>query len=209
MADWYVEASKNNPNNELLKWALEFCLKLAHPFAPFVTETIWQSLPWTSGILASQNFSEKLEYNEMQAKGFERIQELVIEIRRITAELPKKKHYNLIYSNDGLIDENSEIIKHLSRVPEIIKSDNPQGFALAGSGLGAFLDIPNKILIEYKEDLKNRVEILSTQIQNLESRLANKNYVEKAPKELVEETRLDLSEKRAELSKVQKEFDNL
>lgn len=145
----------------------------------------------------------------MQAKGFERIQELVIEIRRITAELPKKKHYNLIYSNDGLIDENSEIIKHLSRVPEIIKSDNPQGFALAGSGLGAFLDIPNKILIEYKEDLKNRVEILSTQIQNLESRLANKNYVEKAPKELVEETRLDLSEKRAELSKVQKEFDNL
>lgn len=209
VADWYVEASKNNPNNELLKWALEFCLKLAHPFAPFVTETIWQSLPWTSGILASQNFSEKLEYNEMQAKGFERIQELVIEIRRITAELPKKKHYNLIYSNDGLIDENSEIIKHLSRVPEIIKSDNPQGFALAGSGLGAFLDIPNKILIEYKEDLKNRVEILSTQIQNLESRLANKNYVEKAPKELVEETRLDLSEKRAELSKVQKEFDNL
>jgi len=119
------------------------------------------------------------------------------------------------FGNMGNIDiikreyENSEIIKHLSRVPEIIKSDNPQGFALAGSGLGAFLDIPNKILIEYKEDLKNRVEILSTQIQNLESRLANKNYVEKAPKELVEETRLDLSEKRAELSKVQKEFNNL
>ena len=209
MADWYIEASKNNPNNELLKWALEFCLKLAHPFAPFVTETIWQSLPWTSGILASQNFSEKLGYNEMQAKGFERIQDLVIEIRRITAELPKKKHYNLVYSNDGLIDENSDIIKHLSRVPEIIKSDNPQGFALAGSGLGAFLDIPNKILIEYKEDLKGRIEMLSNQIKNLESRLENKNYVEKAPKELVEETKLDLSEKRAELSKVQKEFDNL
>ena len=40
VADWYIEASKTQQNPELLAWVLETCLKIAHPFAPFVTETI-------------------------------------------------------------------------------------------------------------------------------------------------------------------------
>src|SRR6266852_3059946 len=43
-ADWYVEASKAEPNVPLLAYGLEVILILAHPFAPFVTETIWQTL---------------------------------------------------------------------------------------------------------------------------------------------------------------------
>ena len=45
-ADWYLEASKAAPNHGLLAYALETLLKLAHPFAPFITETIWQTLKW-------------------------------------------------------------------------------------------------------------------------------------------------------------------
>src|SRR5690606_2544428 len=46
VADWYIEASKDQDNPDLLAWVIDTSLKLAHPFAPFVTETIWQTLPW-------------------------------------------------------------------------------------------------------------------------------------------------------------------
>jgi len=46
LADWYIEASKAEPNLPLLTFVLEAVLALAHPFAPFVTETIWQTLEW-------------------------------------------------------------------------------------------------------------------------------------------------------------------
>ncbi|HSX36564.1 MAG TPA: valine--tRNA ligase, partial [Patescibacteria group bacterium] len=46
VADWYIEASKGSPNKPLLAYVLEAVLTLAHPFAPFVTETIWQTLAW-------------------------------------------------------------------------------------------------------------------------------------------------------------------
>src|SRR5690606_13648837 len=42
-ADWYIEASKVSLNKGLLGYALETILKLTHPFAPFITETIWQT----------------------------------------------------------------------------------------------------------------------------------------------------------------------
>ena len=44
VADWFVEASKTQDNPDMLAWVLETSLKIAHPFAPFVTETIWQTL---------------------------------------------------------------------------------------------------------------------------------------------------------------------
>jgi len=48
LADWYLEASKDQGNIGVLVYALETVLQLAHPFAPFVTEAIWQNMPWQS-----------------------------------------------------------------------------------------------------------------------------------------------------------------
>src|SRR3990167_1596487 len=48
-ADWYIEASKLAPNNQVLARVLEATLIVLHPFAPFVTETIWQTLKWEDG----------------------------------------------------------------------------------------------------------------------------------------------------------------
>ena len=53
VADWYIEASKQQDNPHLLAWVLDTSLKLAHPFAPFVTETIWQTLSWHNDLLIS------------------------------------------------------------------------------------------------------------------------------------------------------------
>ena len=209
VADWYIEASKTQENPELLAWVLETCLKITHPFAPFVTETIWQTLPWTEGILANEKLAESLEFNEFEALQFERIQDLVSEVRFITAELPGKKRYNLLFEKDELISKNAETIRHLSRVPEIVETDAPHGFSLAASGLGAYLDVPAKILTEYKNDLAERIKKISNEINLLEKRLSNENYVAKAPAELVAETREELSNKKAELEKVQKAFEIL
>lgn len=209
VADWYVEVSKAQLNPELLRWVLETCLKMAHPFAPFVTETIWQTLPWTSGILAQEKLPAPLEFNEMQAIGFERIQELVGEIRTITAELPGKKRYDLLFFQDGLIAENTETIRHLSRVPQVLETDSPRGYNLAVSGLGAWLDVPASVLAEYKIELEKMLAETVKQIENLEKRLSNENYISKAPAELVAETRENLSEKRAQLAKIESGIANL
>ena len=61
MADWYLESSKKQPNYQVLVYALETCLKLAHPFAPFLTEAIWQSLPWREGLLIKEKLPEQNE----------------------------------------------------------------------------------------------------------------------------------------------------
>ena len=204
VADWYIEASKTQENPELLAWVLETCLKIAHPFAPFVTETIWQTLSWTEGTLASEKLAEALSYNEFEALQFERIQDLVSEIRLITAELPGKQRYNLLFERDELIRTNAETIRHLSRVPQVLETDAPHGFSLAASGLGAYLDVPAKVLAEYKNDLNERIDKVSAEIELLEKRLANENYIAKAPVHLVEETREEFSNKKAELDKIKK-----
>lgn len=204
VADWYIEASKTQENPELLAWALETCLKIVHPFAPFVTETIWQTLSWTEGTLASEKLAEALSYNEFEALQFERIQDLVSEIRLITAELPGKQRYNLLFERDELIRANAETIRHLSRAPQVLETDAPHGFSLATSGLGAYLDVPAKVLAEYKNDLNERIDKVSAEIELLEKRLSNENYIAKAPAHLVEETREEFSNKKAELDKIKK-----
>ena len=66
-----------------------------------------------------------------------------------------------------------------------------------------------KILTEYKNDLAERIKKISNEINLLEKRLSNENYVSKAPAHLVEETREEFSNKKAELEKVQKAFEIL
>ncbi len=56
-ADWYLEASKATPNHAMLAYCLEALLKLAHPFAPFVTETIWQTLHGSQTSGSDDDFS--------------------------------------------------------------------------------------------------------------------------------------------------------
>jgi len=209
VADWYIEASKTQENDELLVWVLESCLKIAHPFVPFVTETIWQTLPWTEGILANEKFAESLEFDEYSASEFERVQKLVGEIRFVTASLPGNKRYGLIYADDQLIDSNTELIKHLARLPQIEKTDAPRGVNLAASGRGAWLDVPAKVLSEHKANLEIRIHEARQEIQKLEGRLGNKNYTEKAPAHLVEETRIELNEKKSQVEKLEREMENL
>ncbi|MBR5939216.1 valine--tRNA ligase, partial [Candidatus Saccharibacteria bacterium] len=121
-ADWFLESQKIYKNVELLKTTLESMLIALHPFAPFVTETIWQNLSWTEGFIITAKWPKRLEYDPISAENFENIRIIVSEVRTTLASLPggnNAKKYDLLYDNDSIVQENLILIKTLTKVPAI------------------------------------------------------------------------------------------
>jgi len=206
VADWYIEASKDSDNPDLLAWVIDTSLKLAHPFAPFVTETIWQTLPWHSSLLISEDWPEMIAYDDIAAAEFSRVQALVTEARFVVTSLPNTEKYSLIYQNDSLIADNSSLIQRLAKLKSISTTDTPHGLRLAASGRAAWLEVSADTLAEHQANLEARLATAHADIQALEGRLANKNYVEKAPEALVTETKKQLEEKKALVERLQQEL---
>ena len=197
VADWYIEASKDQDNPDLLTWVLSTSLKLAHPFAPFVTETIWQTLPWNDSLLISESWPEMISYDDIAAAEFSRVQALVTETRFVTTALPGNEKYTLLYQTDSLIEDNKELIKRLAKLKDISTTDQARGLRLATSGRDAWLDVSTETLYEHQTNLEQRLAETHSDIAALEGRLKNENYISKAPAALVEETRKQLQEKQA------------
>ncbi len=206
VADWYIEASKKQPNPQLLGWVLDTCLRIAHPFAPFVTETIWQTLGWHGSDLLISNFWPKpLEYSEISAGEFEQLQKLVVETRYVLSELPPKK-YTILYQEDSLIEDNTELIAWLTRIEKLEKVDQARGLRLAASNREAWLDIDEDTLYEHQSNLERRLAETKQHHDTLSARLSNENYIAKAPSHLVEETRRDLDESEKLIRRLQDEL---
>ncbi len=196
VADWYIEASKKENNLPLMAWVLETSLKLAHPFAPFVTETIWQTLGWHEELLIVSKWPEKPAYSEIAAANFEQLRQLVAEVRFVSQELGGKKQ-TLLYGEDSLIEDNAGLIKQLAHLEVIKPTDQPQGLRIAVSGREAWLDIDEKTLKKHRKELEQRLEEVTQFITKLQARLSQKSYVKNAPAAIVEESKSQLEEKRA------------
>ncbi|OYX42845.1 valine--tRNA ligase [Candidatus Saccharibacteria bacterium 32-49-12] len=207
LADWYIEASKTSVNQPILSWALATCLQLAHPFAPFVTETIWQTLNYTSGVLMADHWPKLEEFDDISAEQFERLKELVSEGRWVIAELPGNQRYNLLFANDSLIEQNQTVIQHLMKLSGIEKITQPRGLRLAAANREAWLDIDSETLYEHQSNLELRLANARTRLKGLESRLDNPSYVDKAPAHLVEETRTELQETKKTIERLVNELD--
>ncbi|HEV7952036.1 MAG TPA: valine--tRNA ligase [Candidatus Saccharimonadales bacterium] len=209
VADWFIEASKSENNPSMLAWVLDTSLKLAHPFAPFVTETIWQSLEWHNDLLISSSWPEAVAYDDIAAGEFDRLQKLVVEARYVTAELPGNERYGMLYQNDTLIAENKDLIKHLARLKEVSEVDQPRGLRLAASNREAWLDITQETMYEHQSNLEVRLAETRQFIATLEARLSNEAYLAKAPEALVEESRAQLESKKALVTRLQDELNIL
>ena len=73
IADQYIEYSKTSINPQVLAYSLDTVLRLLHPFAPFVTETIWQKLPWQNNMLINEQWPNKiLKPDRQKASIFEK-----------------------------------------------------------------------------------------------------------------------------------------
>ncbi len=196
VADWYIEASKSQDNPAMLAWVLDTCLKLAHPFVPFVTETIWQTLSWHNDLLITVEWPHKVGFDDIAAAEFGRVKKLIIEARYVTAELPGNEKYDLLYQNDSLIADNAELIKRLAKLKSISAVDQARGLRLAASGREAWLDVSAETLYEHQTNLETRLVEVHANIARLESRLSNETYVQKAPIELVEESKTQLEQEK-------------
>lgn len=207
VADWYIESSKTAINRPLLSWVLATSLKIAHPFAPFVTETIWQTLNYTDGILMREAWPTPEKFDPIAAEQFEQLKLLVAEGRWVIAELPGNKKYRLLYGNDSLIADNQDTIKHLMRLEAIEHTDQPRGLRLAAANREAWLDIDSETLYQHQENLEMRLAEARQKLAGLKKRLENPTYVKKAPAHLVEETREQLAEQEKIITRLVSELE--
>ena len=206
VADWYIEAAKVEQHADMLVWVLDTCLRLAHPFAPFVTETIWQSLSWHTDLLAAARYPQAEEYNELQAAEFGRLKRLVTEARYVTSELPGNERYTLLYMDDALVADNTELVRRLAGLAAVEHIDVARGLRLAASGRDAWLDVSDETLYEHQTNLEKRLVAARNDAAKLEARLANERYTSQAPAHLVEESRQQLASKQALIERLVKEL---
>ena len=207
VADWYIESSKTAINRPLLSWVLATSLKIAHPFAPFVTETIWQTLNYTDGILMREAWPTPEKFDPIAAEQFEQLKLLVAEGRWVITELPGNKKYRLLYGNDSLITDNQDTIKHLMRLEAIEYTDQPRGLRLAAANREAWLDIDSETLYQHQENLEMRLAEARQKLAGLKKRLENPTYIEKAPAHLVKETREQLAEQEKIITRLVSELE--
>lgn len=189
VADWYIEASKAEPNKALLAYLLEQILVLAHPFAPFLTETIWQTLAWEQdSILASRLLPKIIGSDSGQAADFEEIQAIVTETRFILNAL-KVSGATLYYTDVPFLRDNAEIIKRMARLKSVTEVRAGNGLYLTSTKHRCWLDIDAGTAHNYLKELEGKRAQQEASIKQLEARLANKNYVQGAPKEVVNQTK--------------------
>lgn len=200
VADWYIEASKTAKNASVLNYTLESLLKFAHPFAPFVTETIWQTLHASdTSLLMLGGWPKKSKTDKRLAQNFEQIRTIVSEIRTIKTML-QLKGTTLYYIEAPFISDNSDLIKQMAKLTAVKQVSDGRGLRLVQTRERCWLDIDLQTARDFSGKLTAKREELSGKISLLENRLANQSYIKKAPKTLVNESRSQLEELRTELA---------
>lgn len=222
-ADWFIESQKLYHNVNLLKATLEAILKMLHPFAPFVTETIWQNLSWTEGMVINAEWPTDFEFDPISAENFASLIAVVTEIRSTKAQLMKipgvakmlkrggvdRKILDagdetaeqggmvVLYGDDSLVADNDILVKLLAKVAAVKSCEGqPRGIRLALANHEVYLDVSATVVKAYAEALDERILSVGRELDALNARMMNPRYVDKAPAALVEETRRAITEKQ-------------
>lgn len=205
LADWYIEASKVNLNKDVLAYVLDATLRIAHPFAPFVTETVWQTLAWEGdSLLITSSWPKTVKASKDEAKVFKEIQAIVSEIRFIKGEMHLKE-LHLYHTGEDFLNEHAGIIKSLAGLAGISQVRDGHGLHLTQTKYRCWLDLDQETATHFLKQLEVKREGYTKTIAQLEIRLANKSYVKNAPKKIVAETKQQLEETKTLLAKVTEE----
>lgn len=173
----------------MLVYGLESILKLSHPFAPFVTETIWQTLEVTGdSMLITQTWPEALKYDDKLVKEYEEIQNIVVETRGIVSAMQLEKT-SLYHTAVPFLSQHAELIAQLARIEGVHDVEDGRGLHLTSTLYKCWLDIDRERAEKYSQKLIQTREDAKKRVEGLQKRLENKNYVKQAPKNLVEETK--------------------
>ncbi len=213
IADNYLEYAKiEGDKSEILNYILNNMLKLWHPFMPFVTESIWQEIYGENEVLMVEKWPEYKIENYI-FDDYDLIRDIIKKIRSVRFENgiePDKKIDVKISAGDkkDLLEENAEIIKrHWTNIENLEigkKIEKPDGwFEFPENGVNVFVDLSGAI---DKDKLKKEAENLEKYITGVEKKLSNKQFVQNAPKEVVEVDQGKMEEAKTKLSKIKEQI---
>jgi valyl-tRNA synthetase len=206
LADWYIEASKAEENLPLLAYTLESILQIAHPFAPFLTETIWQTLAWAPDtLLATSQWPTVPAADKQQVRRFNEVKDIVTETRAIIQAVGVPTPV-MLYTKAPVVAANEALIGRLARLERVEASPAPAGVKLTGTKYEVRLGISDDAANAYVDKLAVKRTDEERAITQFEGRLQNKAYVQNAPEAVVAQTREQLAEAQARLENIKQEM---
>ncbi|MBO8230982.1 valine--tRNA ligase [Prochlorococcus marinus str. MU1404] len=237
--DWYVEFAKQRFNNKetknrkisekVLIKVLNDILVMIHPFMPHITEELWHVLQLKPDkeLLSLQRWptqENKFVDNKLD-NSFQQLFEIIRLIRNLRAELglkpSEKVPVYLISDSDELIDFLKNLvddIQTLTKSSEVFifktnavdKKEFAKSFSGIISDLEVYLPFQDFVNIDaLKERLNKDLKKVTIELDNLNMRLSNKNFVDKAPKDIVEECRCKLKEGSVQMDRITKKLELL
>jgi valyl-tRNA synthetase len=216
--DWYLEMIKLHPERSkpTLLYVFETTLRLLHPFMPFITEELWQNLPHhgDSIVIASYPEFEPELLNERVETHVDLVQQIIVKVRNIRSEMnvdAKQMVTVRVASADAdltkILADAREYIFKLAQVSQMEVVSQLSGDKLAAQAVagGLALEVPLADLIDVEAErirLTKALEKVQLEIAKIERALSNANFVDRAPKEVVEENRRRLAEYQDQAAKL-------
>ncbi len=207
--DWFLEISKTTENrfqtNNLLVYTLQIILKLCHPIIPYITEEIWLEMKnrmyTDEDILMNSKFpsQQKVFHDNSLIEEITTMKEVVTSIRKVRGDLnihPQDTLNIIISSSDqsfqDTISKNCFLIEKLAKTNQI-------EFSTEMPKLSNYITVTlknTKIYLYSTQgiDIASETNRLSKKLKNLDDilfkideKLKNKNFIEKAPSEIIKE----------------------
>ncbi|HIR49406.1 MAG TPA: valine--tRNA ligase [Candidatus Faecimonas gallistercoris] len=210
--DNYIELSKalmNDTTKSVLLDVLTTILKLLHPFMPYVTEEIYDKLPVKASESIMISSYPIYNENEVFVNDYENVRKAISDLTEIRnlkvtngvkkdakVQLDTSKDLEYIYrsqlkiTDDNLITNNDDITSY-----QTISYQSPL--------VQITYYFENEI---NKEQLKEEIKKLKSSIERREKLLSNENYVNKAPKNIVDMDRVKLKEEQEKLKSLESQL---
>ncbi|MDX8381769.1 MAG: valine--tRNA ligase [Ghiorsea sp.] len=222
--DWYVEASKvslykgdaadKHETQVVMLTALDGWLRLLHPIAPFITESIFQELHGEDARLVTDEWRTEFAADEAATARMHRIMDIVNSIRSIRGEMnvsPGKKvdaHFAVSDEVKAELEPQSKVLISLAKLESItwVAADAEVENAAIAPLAELKIFLPLAGLVNVAEELTRvakNMEKIQKEMGGLSGRLNNQKFVDSAPEAVVTKARADLAELEAKLAELE------
>ncbi|MDC3135780.1 valine--tRNA ligase [Candidatus Pelagibacter sp.] len=229
--DWYIELSKTilfsknqknkNEVKEMSVYIFKQILVILHPFIPFVTEKIWLKNKldkFKDNYLMYTNWPSGKIKKDQSMKDVEKIINIITEIRSFKNELNVSPGSFIDISinkinkkNKSLMIKNEIILKRLGRINTFFDKDQQKSSAtlvISGDIFKIYFD-ENVDLNLIKENLVKRQNKYQEEMDKISQRLSNKGFIDRAPKNIVEQEKTNYSNLKNDIKKISLTIESL
>ncbi|MGB9742255.1 MAG: valine--tRNA ligase [bacterium] len=223
LCDWYLEFAKPglraaDPTTRAVLYQLfRRTLQLLHPFMPFITEELWHRLGFGSGSILDSTWPEMLPFDATGVGAVERLRELITGIRQVRAELrvPAKSQVECVVNTDNeqlrnFLTRYQLLVNEMAKVSELrFSAVRPPSSAVVVLADGeAYIPLAGVINVERElERLKKEAVALQRLLAQIDRRLANPDFLERARMEVIEQEQARRAEFAARLERIVRQLE--